>query len=61
MKKYSREHQIFLVEKLRRLNEELTGLMQARPDILHIANNTMNNMILLQEAIMDDSSGVKNE
>ena len=46
-----REHQLFLVEKLRRLNEELTGLMQVRPDILHEANAAMNNIVLLQEAI----------
>ena len=46
-----REHQLFLVEKLRRLNEELTGLMQVRPDILHEANTAMNDIVLLQQAI----------
>jgi hypothetical protein len=51
MENYDRQHQLFLSEQLRRLNEELTGLMQVRPDILHQANVAMNGMVVLQEAI----------
>ena len=43
--------QLMIAERLRLLNKDITVLMQERTDILHEANNALNTMILLQQAI----------
>ena len=46
-----KEKELFLAEKLKNLNEEITALMPMRADILHHANEALNSMVVLKEAI----------
>jgi hypothetical protein len=46
-----RNKQIMIAEKLRNLSTEVSALIEVRADILPIATEALNSMVLLQDAI----------